>query len=113
MKNLNDIIIELESKLLEEKTRNDSNELKKIISKDFIEYGSSGKIYNYDDTVNFLSTKSNEYKMIEIKTQQLSDDVVLSTFVAEKNSIKTLRSSIWKNENGTWKIIFHQGTVAK
>lgn len=110
------IIVENEILLTEDEIRNDANEISNLLSTDFIEYTSSGKIYHY--TVGDVFG-SNDGKIVidreSIKCTKLSEDVFLLLYIAVKssnndNSIRSNRSSIWKNVEGKWKIVFHQGT---
>jgi len=116
MDNNVNIIIEMELKLLDKNIRNNKNELIKYISKEFIEYGASGRIYTYYDTLKYLPIEETQikYKIIKIESKILSENIILLLYIIEKNNgienIITNRSSIWKKENNNWKIIFHQGT---
>jgi len=104
-----------EIKLLEKNIRNNKNELEKLISKDFIEYGSSGLIYSYNETVNGLLNETEEiiYKIIKMNTKIISENIILVLYTIDINNVISNRSSIWRKENNEWKIIFHQGTRAK
>ncbi|MDR0670297.1 MAG: DUF4440 domain-containing protein [Treponema sp.] len=115
------LIKELEEKLLLQKIRSSREEMEKLISPDFIEYGSSGKIYNYKGTLAYLLANAGgafTYTFINFKTQRLSDDFILALYIleVEKNHkiIITNRSSLWRREeyagHGIWRIVFHQGT---
>jgi hypothetical protein len=113
----------LEEKLLLQKIRSSREELEKLISPDFIEYGSSGKVYNYLGTIAYLLTNSVDtfnYTFVNFKIRRLSDDAILALYILEieknrKISI-TNRSSLWRREgdleegDSVWRIIFHQGT---
>jgi hypothetical protein len=112
IKKIEEIIIKNELKLLDRKIRNNENELTKLISKEFVEYGSSGKIYSYTEAISglLIETKEIEYKIIEMNVKKLSDKIYLLLYIMEINNIIFNRSSIWKKDNGEWKIIFHQGT---
>ena len=109
-------IIEMELGLLDKNIRNNKKELIKYISKEFIEYGTSGRIYTYDDTLNFLplEEKQIEYKILKMDSKILSESIILLLYTIEINNgvenIITNRSSIWKRDNNNWKIMFHQGT---
>ena len=113
-------ILELEKDLLEPETRKSSEKISKLLSDDYIEFCSSGNIYNYNkDDVFDNDSNSSEIKW-EIKyftIKQLSNYCILATYKVIKHSelrenMKySLRSSIWKLFNGTWKMIFHQGTL--
>ena len=97
---------------MEKDTRKNKNELEKLISKDFIEYGSSGLIYSYDETINGLLNETEEkiYKIIKMETKIISKNIVMVLYIIDINGNISNRSSIWKKENNEWKIIFHQGT---
>ena len=113
-------ILELEKDLLKPETRKSAEKISKLLSYDFIEFSSSGNIYNYNkDDVFDNDSNSSEIKW-EIKDftiKELSNDCILATYKVIKHSelrenMKySLRSSIWKLVNGTWKMIFHQGTL--
>ncbi|MDR2135165.1 MAG: DUF4440 domain-containing protein [Treponema sp.] len=115
------LIKELEEKLLNPKVRGSRDELEKLISPHFIEYGSSGKIYNYPGTLAYLTARAREkfkYSFVNFKTCRLSGDIILALYIleTEKNhriSI-TNRSSLWQldgdGQAAAWRLIFHQGT---
>jgi hypothetical protein len=113
----------LEEKLLLQKIRSSREELEKLVSPDFIEYGSSGKIYNYLGIIAYLLANSADtfnYTFVNFKTIRLSDDTILALYIleTEKNHKITItnRSSLWRREGDSegedswWRIIFHQGT---
>jgi len=43
-------------------------------------------------------------------TKIISEYIILVLYTIKMNNFTSNRSSIWKNENNEWKIIFHQGT---
>jgi hypothetical protein len=111
------LIKSLEEKLLAPEIRGSREELEKLISPEFIEYGSSGKIYNYLATLTSLISNSKnkfKYSFVNFKTRRLSDDAILALYILETEQNHriaiTNRSSLWCWENGAWRIIFHQGT---
>ncbi len=88
-----------------------------LIAEDFVEFGSSGIIYDRQQTINSYSGSAS--KKIDIRDyteKQLGGDAILVNYLAvisnEKGEeIKSLRTSVWKKMEGSWKIIFHQGTL--
>ncbi|MDR2952988.1 MAG: hypothetical protein LBU82_07075 [Treponema sp.] len=78
-----EIIIDMELKLLDKNIRNNKNELKKYISKEFVEYGVSGKIYSYGDTLNLLSNEEEQinYKILAMDAKILSDNIILVLYI--------------------------------
>lgn len=112
---LEEHIRSLESALLHPEVRRSSKAVNALLAQDFFEFGSSGRIYNYapGDTFDYGAA----YEMQDFKAQRLSPGCVLATYRAVKKDAEgnvvsiTLRSSIWKRGKGTWKMVFHQGTI--
>ena len=113
-------ILELEKDLLKPETRKSAEKISILLSDDFIEFSSSGNIYNYNkDDVFDNDSNSCEIKweIKDFKIKRLSNDCILATYkVIKHNELRenmkySLRSSIWKLFNGTWKMVFHQGTL--
>ena len=108
---MNQTIYELELSLLNPSIRKSIEQLNQLISSFFIEFGSSGKIYNKHDLLEFLpAEESKSYVVEDFTTSELSEHVILATYKVTIGSQRSLRSSIWKFNGGVWQIIFHQGT---
>lgn len=112
---IKDHIFDLENKLLMPSTRSSSEEIKKILSNDFVEFCSSGKIYNYSEGDTFYEAEV-KFEITDFDLIELSKECVLATYKLNKCdkdniSTKSIRSSIWRYSNECWKMIFHQGTL--
>jgi len=109
-------VYELEIELLKPETRRSQEKISELLSVDFIEFCSSGDIYHYIKGDVFESDFS-AYEIKDSAIKELSEDCILATYKIIKHSEinecrkYSLRSSIWKKLNGTWKMIFHQGTL--
>lgn len=112
---LKEHLFQLECMLLKPEVRTSSEEISKLLSDDFFEFGSSGRVwFRHDyDGPNGLGVVT--MKLQDFEIYPLSKDVVLATYciINETNHQQTLRSSIWKYQNGRWQMFFHQGTPAK
>ena len=113
-------IFELEKALLNPETRKSAEKISEILSEDFIEFTSSGHIYHYnkgDVFDNDSNSSKIKWEIKEFKIKELSNDCLLATYKLIKHSELrenmrySLRSSIWRLFDGTWKMIFHQGTL--
>jgi hypothetical protein len=120
MDNLEEIIFELENKLQQPDVRKSVEQLEELISDDLIEFGSSGKIYTKKDVLNNLPVSPEiKFIMTDFKIKILNSGIIQSLFKTEKINQQTgittysLRSSLWRNEKGKWKMLFHQGTPYK
>ena len=114
-----DEIKKLEEKLLEPLIRKSRTALESLLSDEFIEFSSSGGIYNKTQIIEALLIEENVlYTLKDFNTKLLSEHVVLATYLCLKNDgsnvIKSIRSSIWKkSDNAEWTMHFHQGTTIR
>lgn len=117
MDDLKETIYKLEEKLQKPDVRKSAKELDDLISDDLIEFGSSGQKYTKKDVLaNLPSSPEIKFIMTDFETNILGEKIVQSLFKTEKTNLETgkittsLRSSLWRNEDGKWKMLFHQGT---
>jgi hypothetical protein len=109
----------LEKELLDPAVRRDRARVSSLLADDFIEFGSSGKIWSRDAILDLLETENFVPPEIEdLACRRLGEGVMLVTYRTVRfntdNAARstTLRSSIWINKAGNWQIYFHQGTRA-
>lgn len=86
-----------------------------ILSEDFIEFGTSGKVYDKTSQLSFVNEKGlTEIPFIitNFCVNLLSENIAHVTYQTESivDGFKSLRSSIWRYENTRWYLYFHQGT---
>ncbi|CAM4049361.1 DUF4440 domain-containing protein [Mesobacillus zeae] len=110
--NLKDHIKQLEENLLNPEIRSSRTQLKKLLADDFFEFGSSGKVLYKDEDIADDGIGIVKMKLSHFEIHLLSDDIVLATYriFNEISNQHSLRSSIWKLNEGVWKLVFHQGT---
>ena len=102
---------QLEEKLLQPEIRTSPEELRNLLSNDFFEFGSSGKVL-YNDGIDGDGIGVVKMTLSNFEIHQLSTKAVLTTYriFNEVKMQHTLRSSIWRFSDGQWKMFFHQGT---
>ncbi len=104
-------IQQLELSLLTPSVRKSREQLNQLIADDFIEFGSSGRIYNKKDVLESLpGEKSKDYAVEDFTTSELSAHLILATYTVTSESRRSLRSSIWQFNGHHWQMLFHQGT---
>ncbi|KOP81365.1 DUF4440 domain-containing protein [Cytobacillus solani] len=110
---LKELLLELEEKLLKPEIRASKDELTNILSEDFFEFGSSGKVLYKNESIGEVNLSTVCMKLSDFEIHPLSEEIVLTTYriYNELNKQHSLRSSIWKLIDGTWKMHFHQGTL--
>nr|WP_314528402.1 nuclear transport factor 2 family protein [uncultured Pseudomonas sp.] len=107
-------LYELEQRLLAQATRSDAEALAELIADDFTEFGASGGVWNKADVVEQLPDQPFLQRTIsEFKVKPLSLDSALVTYCCQADASRSLRSSIWRQRDGRWQMVFHQGTFIR
>ena len=92
------------------------------LTDDFIEFGSSGSVYDKPTILDALAMEpvsgyEAAIESVDFAMRVLSDDAVLLTYRTISRSSElgverhALRSSIWQQIDGHWQMSFHQGTI--
>jgi hypothetical protein len=108
----------LEQSLLDSAVRRDGERLRELLAEDFLEFGSSGRVWTRKSIIDLLAMESNFFPpdIEEFDCTFLSDKVALVTYRTVRNDARTgerlcsLRSSVWTRQDGEWRMRFHQGT---
>jgi len=102
-----DEIREVENQLLDPAVRASAERLDRLVSDQFAEFGNSGLTYKKSDVVaQMLAQPSVKVDVSHFEVLELAPGVALATY----RTPRSLRSSIWRREAGSWRIVFHQGT---
>ncbi len=114
---LEELIRPLEERLLQAGVRQSADDVAELLADDFIEIGSSGRIFDKQATIDGLQHESSvEILLTDYRARILAPDVILFTYRAIRSAsapaqaTQSLRSSIWKRLDGRWRLVFHQGT---
>ena len=112
----------LEEHLLTPEVRASRQATDTLLADDFVEFGSSGTVYDKASILAALQEESAEGVQIERRTsawkvRPLSADTALLTYRIERREARdgpwlaSLRCSIWHRTGTQWRMIFHQGTA--
>jgi hypothetical protein len=118
-----DLLRNLEEQLLQPETRRSAAKTSDLLADDFVEFGSSGRIFDKSKIIDALRQERQSYSVqpyiTDFSVRWLCTDTVLATYrlvvcdSAKTMERHTLRSSIWKSVDGKWQMIFHQGTPTR
>jgi len=108
-----------EELLLSTPVRHDRKQLDCLLNDEFVEFGSSGRVYDKAEIIEALlsSTEDWHYRIIGFECRLLRDDLahvryVLDVLSQDNNLLRTsLRSSLWFLGRDGWSMMFHQGTT--
>ncbi|HEY1155825.1 MAG TPA: nuclear transport factor 2 family protein, partial [Arthrobacter sp.] len=105
------LVEELERELLGPLVRGDIGRTAILLHPDFVEIGSSGRVWTRDAMMMALEEDPGERTDIEILgADRIGTSAVLLTYRSFSRSGPTLRSSLWVLDSGRWRLRFHQGT---
>jgi hypothetical protein len=106
-----------EEALLDPGVRRNRARVAEFLAEDFLEVGASGRVWSREQILELLATE--EYSrpaMEDFKCRWIGDGVVQVTYrtvradLQSGKSAVTLRSSIWIQDSGEWRVRFDQGT---
>jgi hypothetical protein len=109
----------LEESLLDSAVRKNSELVSSLLADDFLEFGSSGRIFNKATILEELCNEPPRPTPLlsDFAIRPLAPEAMLVTYRTTRLDFsgqithQAQRSSIWINRNGTWQITFHQGTT--
>ncbi len=115
MNNIVELIIKQEKQLFMRK--DPVAVLSELIDDEFIEIGSSSTMYDKNEVIRWLrSGGPSEVEGLKFKAMFLSERIILLTYISVTNRPgldqpkQAMRSSVWKQSAGRWRMVFHQGT---
>lgn len=110
----NNYFYQLEKTHLNAENRTTMDEILNLLDDDFMEFGKSGKATYKSDYLN-ITLPADQYEIFDFKSHSLDANSHLTTYTLVNHTTNetTLRSSVWKNRKGRWKLYFHQGTLIK
>ncbi|MFJ5862501.1 RNase H family protein [Pseudarthrobacter sp. NPDC092439] len=105
------LVEELERELLGPLVRGDMGRTAVLLHPDFMEIGSSGRVWTRDAMMMALEDDPGERTEIEVlAADRIGTGAVLLTYRSFARSGTTLRSSLWVLDGDRWRLRFHQGT---
>ena len=112
-----------EAALLDPSTRHSPSAVSALLAEDFVEYGASGRVFDKAAIVAGLAAEAGppvpaRRTMTDATVRLLAPGVALVTYRATRDHADgtrttSLRSSIWRREDGVWRMAFHQGTPTR
>lgn len=106
----------LEEQLLQPGFRRNRDAVSGLLTDDFREYGSSGRVWNKQQILDLLENETSfRATLHDFAAMPLSLETFLVTYTAAVTTagvekFVSLRSSIWVKRDGRWQMLFHQGT---
>jgi hypothetical protein len=101
-----------EMELLDPDVRSDPVRVRELLHDDYLEFGSTGRVYNKKVMLDMLKGERQSPVVIrDFAVRQLSADTALVTYrTVGQSAQEARRSSVWIRTDGEWRMAFHQGT---
>jgi len=102
--------------MLDPDVRSDPGRVRDLLHDDFLEFGSTGRVYNKKVLLDMLKHERPSTVVIrDFAVRQLAPDTALVTYrTVGQSGQEARRSSVWIRQDGVWRMAFHQGTrIAK
>src|ERR1043165_9070241 len=100
-------------------TSSSARSMANLLADEFVEFGSSGRIFDRVAAIEAMSGQAPfQFRIEAFTVRALAAEVALTTYrlsawsASETESKVTLRCSVWVDRAGRWQMVFHQGTVA-
>ncbi len=106
-----DHIVTLEQELMRPDIRRDASRVAVLLHPDFEEFGVSGRMWNRDAMLGAIGVDAEPNPGMDVLNLDLLDEVTaLLTYRTTDRRGSALRSSLWRQVGGRWRLRFHQGT---
>ena len=119
MDKIAELLLSREEALLDPRVRRDPAAVARLLTDDFVEFGASGREWTKEQIIELLANEwFSPVDIEDFRCDVLAEEVALVTYKAVRTDAQTgsrnssLRSSIWTNRLGDWRVRFHQGTRA-
>lgn len=92
-------------------------DFERMTASDFHEVGASGRRYTREYILDTLEERHRtpqheDLILSDFRCQHLAGETYLVTYsLLQPPNRYTQRATIWRREDGEWKIVFHQGTI--
>jgi len=107
-----DELFELESALVDPEIRRSHTTIEGLLHPEFIELGSSGRVYDRQMIIEMMSGEVAAGVIIrDFEVRSIAENTVLVTYRSiGQSGDEARRSSLWVKSDDQWRIHFHQGT---
>ncbi len=87
-----------------------------MTAEDFWEVGASGAVYDREVVwaaleQRYAAGQRDEWEIDDVSVRRLGEHVYLVTYLLRQGSRTSRRATIWEDAGGSWRIVYHQGTI--
>jgi len=108
---LEEELLGLEKRLLDPKERRERRALAELLDEDFVEHGSSGRVYTRAEILALPMEPDRAFEFGPFRVKELAPGCALARYRVLSDGVWSLRCSVWRLREGRWQLVFHQGTA--
>jgi hypothetical protein len=87
-----------------------------MIVDDYWEIGASGRRYQREFVLDVLEDRhrrphTDDWAIQDFEIRQLCTTTYLATYTLWQGDRQTRRATVWERSTGTWKAVYHHGTI--
>ena len=91
-------------------------DFEQMVDDRFWEVGASGRVYDLGFVLDELekrhaSPQDETWEVDDFACRKLDERIFLVTYLLAQGRRKSRRSTLWRYEAGTWRAVYHQGTL--
>lgn len=110
---LQEHLYSLEERLLHPDREKDRNALLELITSDFKEFCTSGRVFNSNQLGHeLLNSTARPATMNHFYVTPLGENSALATYQITTSNSTSRHASIWVKRKDHWQMYFHQGTIS-
>lgn len=109
-----DSVVALERELQTIACRSNPDRVRQLLAEDFEEVGASGKVWDLRSTLALLDSEGGDAAEIEVHdlvARQVAEGIVMVRWDSDRGGRRARRTSLWRQEGTTWRLVHHQGTL--
>jgi len=119
-KEIEELIVQKEMGVVAAQQRGDLASVGAVLAENFHEIGSSGRFYSREEIletighIKILDYSFEKFQVFPIDRQHMIVTYIAQTrrrYQGQESTVRTYRSSTWQEEDGEWRLVFHQGTM--
>lgn len=113
-------VVALELALLTPEVRRSRARLEELLDPEFSEIGASGRLWGREAVIEMLvgdedrdrdQASRTPLPTAEMAGRPAAPGLILLTYVSDPGGRAARRSSLWRRSGGSWRVLFHQGTL--
>ena len=106
-------VLQFERELQTAECRRDRARVGALLAEDFMEVGSSGRVWDRPSALELLGGQTGGEAVIEVHDltgRIIGDGFIMVRWDSDRGGRRSRRTSLWRRDPAGWRLVYHQGT---